>query len=208
MVRIRNLSSRLLACMVCAAFLTACSGTSPTPSSSREPTLTPASGTVIIDGHQFPLTAVEDFGVTGTAPEVDIDAYRLTIDGLVGVPLVLSYAGISKYSTVSKAAILVCPEFFNDVAEWTGVPVSTLLEEVHVGREATHVSFHAIDGYQRTFPLAEVLREGVFLALEVNGQVLPKEHGYPLRLVMEGEEGSAWVKWVNHVELTRLEPEF
>jgi DMSO/TMAO reductase YedYZ molybdopterin-dependent catalytic subunit len=48
----------------------------------------------------------------------------------------------------------------------------------------------------------------VFLALKVNGQILPKEHGYPLRLVMEEKEGNAWVKWVNHVELTHLEPEF
>ena len=126
----------------------------------------------------------------------------------MGVPLVLSYADISKYHTVTKAAILECPEFFTDIAEWTGVPVSTLLEEVRVGGEATHVSFHAIDGYQRTFPIAEVLREGVFLALEVNGQILPKEHGYPLRLVIEGKEGNAWVKWVNHVNLTRLEPGF
>ena len=82
------------------------------------------------------------------------------------------------------------------------------VEEVNVGREATHVSFHAIDGYQRTFPIEKVLREGVFLALEVNGQILPKEHGYPLRLVMEGKEGNGWVKWVNHIELKRLEAEF
>ena len=70
------------------------------------------------------------------------------------------------------------------------------------------VSFYAIDGYQRTFPLAEVLRDGVFLALKVNGQVLPKEHGYPLRLVMEGKEGNNWIKWVNHIELTQQKDEF
>ena len=163
---------------------------------------------VLIDGTQLPITPVENLGVTGLAPEVDIDAYRLTIDGLVGVPLVLSYADISGYPMVSEAAVLVCPEAFIDVAEWSGVPVSTLLEEAHVDPQATQVSFYAIDGYQRTFPLAEVLRDGVFLALRVNGQILPKEHGYPLRLVMEGKEGNNWIKWVNRIELTRREPEF
>ena len=205
---IRNLSSRLLACMACAAFLTSCSATSATPHSTPELTQAPASAMVLIDGYQFPLTAVEDLGVTGTAPEVDIDTYRLTIDGLVGKPLVLSYDDISRYPMFSEAAILDCPEVFTDVAEWTGVPVSTLLDEAHVDPRATQVSFYAIDGYQRTFPLAEVLRDGVFLALKVNGQVLPKEHGYPLRLVMEGKEGNNWIKWVNHIELTQQKDEF
>ena len=208
MVGIRNLSFRLLACMACAAFLTSCSATSATPHSTPEPALTPASGMVLIDGYQFLITAVEDLGVTGIAPEVDIDTYRLTVDGLVGNPLVLGYDDISRYPMFSEAAILDCPGVFTDVAEWTGVPVSTLLEEAHVGPQATQVSFYAIDGYQRTFPLAEVLRDGVFLALKVNGQILPKEHGYPLRLVMEGKEGNNWIKWVNHIELKQSEAEF
>jgi DMSO/TMAO reductase YedYZ molybdopterin-dependent catalytic subunit len=208
MVGIWSLSRRLLAYLACTAVLVSCSATSATPHSTPAPALTPAYGMVLIDGYQVPITAIQDLGVTGTAPEVDIGTYRLTIDGLVGRPLVLGYDDISGYPMVSKAAILVCPEAFTDVAEWTGVPVSTLLEEAHVEPQATQVSFCAIDGYQRTFPLAEVMRDGALLALMVNGQILPKEHGYPLRLVMAGKEGNACIKWVNHIELKRPEPAF
>jgi sulfoxide reductase catalytic subunit YedY len=163
--------------------------------------VTPASGTVLIDGYEFPITPVENLGITGLAPDVDIETYRLTIDGLVDTPLVLGYADISKYPMVSQTPILDCPGFFIDIAEWTGVPVSRLLADVRVLPEATQASFYAIDGYVRTFALADVLKDGVFLALKVNGQILPKEHGYPLRLVMEGKEGNNWIKWVNRIEI-------
>ena len=51
-------------------------------------------------------------------------------------------------------------------------------------------------------PLEKALSEGVFLAYAVNDQILPKEHGYPLRLVVTGEYGASWVKWVERIEVT------
>jgi sulfoxide reductase catalytic subunit YedY len=50
-------------------------------------------------------------------------------------------------------------------------------------------------------PLEDVQKDGVFLAYKVDGQVLPLEHGYPLRLVAEGQYGSNWVKWLTHIEV-------
>jgi DMSO/TMAO reductase YedYZ molybdopterin-dependent catalytic subunit len=152
--------------------------------------------------HGMPITATEDLHITGVAPEeVDIENYQLTIDGLVSVPLSLTYSEITKYPAVSKIVMLNCPGFFVDLAEWTGVPLSTLFSEAGVTSEASQVAFFSIDGYSVTFPIEDVTGEGVFLAYKVNSDVLPLAHGYPLRLVVEGREGGVWIKWVDHIEI-------
>jgi DMSO/TMAO reductase YedYZ molybdopterin-dependent catalytic subunit len=114
----------------------------------------------------------------------------------------LRYEDILEYPTVSKVALLTCRNFFCDNAEWTGVPVLTLLNEAGIKPNANQVVFTATDGYQVNLPLEEILRDDVFLAHTVNGKILPKEHGFPLRLVVTGEFGSKWIKWVEHIEVT------
>ena len=148
------------------------------------------------------ITATEDLNLTGIPPEeIDIAEYRLTVDGLVERPLALSYDEILAYPTVTKVVLLICPGVFEDNAEWTGVPVATLLAEAGVKPEATEVTFRDFGNYTKTLPLEVAQQEGVFLAHSVNGEVLPLEHGYPLRLVAEGRYGSDWVKWVKHIEV-------
>jgi DMSO/TMAO reductase YedYZ molybdopterin-dependent catalytic subunit len=154
-----------------------------------------------VDNSNLPITPTEYLGITGSPPQVDIATYTLTVDGLVNSPLVLSYDMILKYPTVSEVLLLICPGFFADNAEWTGIPMTTLLAEAGVKPEATTVVVHAMDGFSQSFTQDDVEREGVFLAHAVNGEVLPKEHGFPLRLVVKGKYGSLWVKWVDHIEV-------
>jgi DMSO/TMAO reductase YedYZ molybdopterin-dependent catalytic subunit len=155
------------------------------------------------DNSKLPISRIEDLHVAGSGPKtVDIANYRLTVDGLVDKPLTLTYGDIMQYPTVTHAVLLVCPNFFADNAEWTGVLVSTLLSEAGVMPQAKQVAFYAIDGYQRTLSLEEVQSIGVFLAHTVDGQALPMEHGYPLRLVVKGVFGDRWVKWVNHIKIS------
>jgi DMSO/TMAO reductase YedYZ molybdopterin-dependent catalytic subunit len=153
------------------------------------------------DSWSFQLTRVEDLHLTGAAQHVDMAGYSLTINGLIETPLKLSYEELQHFTPVTKVVTLVCPEFFVDIAEWTGVPVVTLLNLAAVKPEATQVVVYSVDGYWQTLPLQTALKDGVFLAYKVNGQVLPEEHGYPVRLVADGEYGSSWVKWVNRIEL-------
>jgi sulfane dehydrogenase subunit SoxC len=138
--------------------------------------------------------------LTGSAPEIDITKYRLLVDGLVNSPLRLEYGAIMRYPTVTEVVLLICPEFFEDNAEWTGVPVSVILKEAGIKAGASQVSFYS-GSYQITLPLEKVLEKGVFLAHTVDGQILPKEHGFPVRLVVEGEYGSNWVKWLDRIEV-------
>ena len=117
-------------------------------------------------------------------------------------PQSLSYQELLEYPTVTEVVTLVCPGAFTDNAEWTGIPVAVLLVEAGIKPEATVVRFHALDGYRATLSLEVAQQEGVFLAHTVNGQILPLDHGYPLRLVVKGEYGEHWAKWVERIEVT------
>lgn len=155
-----------------------------------------------VDNSELPLTPVEDLHLTGLKPKVDIEQYRLVVDGLVDKELALTYEEILNYPTVTSVVLLICPYFFADNAEWTGIPVTTLLAEAGIKPEASVVEFYSLDGhYTKTFFLEEIQDNGVFLAHTVNGQILPAEHGFPLRLVVTGEYGSLWVKWVDRIEV-------
>jgi DMSO/TMAO reductase YedYZ molybdopterin-dependent catalytic subunit len=154
-----------------------------------------------IDNAKFPITPTNAIRITGAAPPIDITKYTLSVDGLVNTPLSLSYDSVLKYPHITEVVLLICEGAFVDNAEWTGVPVSTLLTQAGVKPEAKMVIFHGIDGYQIGLKLQDIQKDGVFLAYEVNGEVLPKEHGYPLRLVAKGKFGALWAKWVNRLEL-------
>ena len=148
----------------------------------------------------LPITPVEDLHRTGRPAEINIEEYRLVVDGAVETPLSLSYEDILAYPEKTDVVLLVCPGFFVDNAQWSGVPVSLILEEAKPKPGAKEVRFHA-GGYQSTLTLEEAQRDGTYLAHHVNGQILPEEHGFPLRLVAEGEYGSRWVKWLDRIEV-------
>ena len=147
------------------------------------------------------LTPVEDMGITGRAQDIDIEEYRLTVGGLVEKPLSLTYADVLDFPSVTEIGIINCPGFFVDSGEWTGVRMAALLAAAVVKPGATQLTFYALDGYRQTLSLEHVDEYGLFLAYEVNGQTLPKEHGYPLRLVDNGSTGDTWIKWVENIEV-------
>ena len=155
-----------------------------------------------VDNSRLSVTPVGELHVTGSAPDVDISNYRLAVDGLVDTPLTLTYEALMTCPAVTDVVLLICPGVFADNAEWTGVPVATLLAEAGLKPGAGRVTFYALDGYRQTLSLEEVQRQGVFLAHTVDGQILPRDHGYPLRLVLKGKDGGSWLKWVTRVEVT------
>lgn len=154
-----------------------------------------------VDNSDLPITPIEELHTTGTPVELDISTYRLTVEGLVENPLGLSYEEILAYPGVTEVVLLICPGVFYDNAEWTGVPVADILRQAKVKPEAEKVYFEAAGGYRQVLTIEEAMSDGVFLAYQVNGQPLPVEHGYPLRLVARGKYGSRWVKWLTHIEV-------
>jgi DMSO/TMAO reductase YedYZ molybdopterin-dependent catalytic subunit len=154
----------------------------------------------------IPLERFETMGMTDH--ETDIAAWRLKITGKVQKPLDLTYNQIMKLPSIERNVLLICPGFFTNHGKWKGISVAELLKLARVESGITHISFQGPPGrYEKTesFPVADVLSDKIFLAYQVNGQRLPRKHGFPLRAVAEDHYGSVWVKYVHKVEAYRVE---
>jgi len=133
---------------------------------------------------------------------VDIESYRLLIDGLVEQPAELKYEEVLAFDKVSKVVVMHCVEGWSVKILWEGVLLKDLLDSVKVGADANTVIFYAVDGYSTSLPLQTVLDKNMLLADKMNGVVLPVQRGYPFQLVAEDKLGYKWIKWVNHIELS------
>jgi sulfane dehydrogenase subunit SoxC len=153
-------------------------------------------------------------------PDIDPDQHRLMIHGLVERPLVLTMKDIVRFPQVSRIHFIECPANggmewraaqinslqFNhgmiSCAEWTGVRLSTLLEEVGVKREAKWAMVEGADGahMNRSLPLDKCLDDCLVVYAQ-NGEALRPEQGYPLRLVVPGWEGNVNIKWLRRIKL-------
>jgi sulfoxide reductase catalytic subunit YedY len=93
--------------------------------------------------------------------------------------------------SIERNVLLICPGVFAYHARWKGVSVAKLLETAEMDTGVTNVTFSGPDGtYEKTerFPIEDILSDKVFLAYSVNDNVLPKKHGFPLRVVAEEEQ--------------------
>ncbi|WP_207586194.1 molybdopterin-dependent oxidoreductase [Halomontanus rarus] len=137
-------------------------------------------------------------------PIVEADDWRLSITGAVGDELTIDYDELRDQPTERFFSTLRCVgEGLNDremdTAVWTGVPVSELLEDRDPDTDATVAVVHAVDGYWNTITRDEL--ERLYLVYGMNGRVLPREHGHPVRLLVPGNWGEVNVKWVTEIEL-------
>ena len=133
--------------------------------------------------------------------DIDIKKYSLAITGIVNYPTTLSYAQIQSYPTVTEKLEIICPDIEDEWDEWTGVPVATLLQETGLTPGASEVVFTGADGYYKQLPLEYVLQYGIFLAYQMNGQPLTRDRGFPLRLVVPGNAGAYWPRWIVKIEV-------
>ena len=148
------------------------------------------------------LSLVDGLHVTGTPVKVDIEAYRLKVEGAVNNPLSLSFEDIQAMEAQQIYAELNCPGFFTDVGYWTGVRVRDILDKAGISEDAAAVAFIALGGsYRQQLPLELVKEDGFLIAYKLNDKIFPPVHGYPLRLVAKGEPGSTWVKWLGEIRV-------
>jgi DMSO/TMAO reductase YedYZ molybdopterin-dependent catalytic subunit len=155
-----------------------------------------------IDPSLLPLDSIKDLHTTGSPQKVDINTWRLELRGQrLKNPRSLSYQDLLQMQMMRKKVILICPGFFVDYAEWEGIPLSAILEEAGVEDDYRSITFHALDGYSSSFSRDEAEDKLLFLALKVNGETLPEEHGFPARLVAEDTLGGRWVKWIKRIEV-------
>ncbi|PYC72415.1 molybdopterin-binding oxidoreductase [Micromonospora arborensis] len=144
-------------------------------------------------------------------PQVDPDTWRLRIHGRVGTERTYSYADLLARPLVERYVTLACVsnEVGGDLignARWLGVPLRELLDEVEPDADADQVVGRSVDGWTCGTPTA-ALRDGrdALLAVGMNGEPLPVEHGFPVRMVVPGLYGYVSAcKWVTELELTRF----
>ena len=154
-------------------------------------------------------------------PDIDPEQHRLLIHGLVRQPLVFSLEDLSRYPRVSRIAFIECAgnsgalytaqaqplnvqaiHGLLSCSDWTGVKLSTLLEEAGIDARAKWVLAEGADasGMSRSFPLAKALDDAM-VCLYQNGERVRPSNGYPLRLLLPGFEGNMNVKWLRRLKL-------
>jgi sulfoxide reductase catalytic subunit YedY len=154
----------------------------------------------LLDARNLEVTPLKDFETMGiTDHEVTLDQWRLYVEGEVKTPLKLTYSEMKTLPSIKRKVLLICPGFFAIHGLWKGISMEKLLQRAGIGKGATHVTFAGPEGhYEKVerFPINDIRSGKVFLAYEINGESLPRKHGFPLRLIAEDYYGSYWVKYV------------
>ncbi len=194
------------------------------------------------DNLEFPFAALKDYLTPNelfyvrnhfAAPKVDAKTFRLKVEGAVENLLALTYAQLQEMPSKTITLTLECAgngrAFLTpkpkgvawelgavSTAEWTGVPLSAVLEKAGVNKRAVEVVLEGGDTgepkndakpagplhFARGLPLAKALKPEVLLAYQMNGKPLPENHGFPLRAVVGGWYGVASVKWLSRILVT------
>lgn len=139
--------------------------------------------------------------VTGKYQVIDPATYRLNVSGMVANPLELTYDQVRCLPGATASPRLICPGVFVDNASWTGVPLKTILDLAGVQADAEELVLVSADGFRTTVSLKDALDRDSLLAYEVNGQVLPILHGFPIRAVFPDMEGNKWIKWLVEIQV-------
>ncbi|HKV64268.1 MAG TPA: molybdopterin-dependent oxidoreductase [Candidatus Acidoferrum sp.] len=130
-------------------------------------------------------------------------AWRLSVDGMVTRPGTFSLAQLKSYPSRSQITQLACEEGWSYIAEWTGVPLSHVLELVGVQPQARYVVYFSIDpNWRESIDMADALHPQTFLAYGLNGEELPVGNGGPLRLRLPRQLGYKSVKFITHMTVT------
>jgi sulfane dehydrogenase subunit SoxC len=156
----------------------------------------------------------------GGVPAIDPQAHRLLIHGLVDRPLIFTVDDILRFPSVSKIHFLECsgntaeyrgakvswtPQDTHGLlscSEWTGVPLSTLLDAVGAQKSARWILAEGAGAaaLTRSIPMAKAWDDAI-VAYAQNGERLRPEQGYPLRLFLPGFEGNMSIKWLRRLKL-------
>ena len=199
----------------------------PPPSDTAAPVVTvPAGGASEVAG----AGETTDFGIDGvtpwvvpnadfyridtalSVPQVPKDSWSLHIHGMVDREITLTFADLLRRPMIERYVTLSCVsnEVGGDLvgnALFQGARFKDVLDEAGVQPGATQVVSRSIDGWSCGSPTS-VIMDGrdAMIAIAMNGEPLPPEHGYPVRLVVPGLYGYvSATKWVTEIELTRWE---
>jgi DMSO/TMAO reductase YedYZ molybdopterin-dependent catalytic subunit len=189
-------------------------GTIPAPIETAPPL--PSGASLDVAGLSPIVTPNRDFYRIDTAllvPRPDLATWRLRVTGMVDRPFELTYDQLVALPLHEQQVTIACVsnEVGGDLvgnALWTGVRLKELLDRAGVQPEATQIVGRAVDGFTVGFPTAWAIaddRESL-VAVLMNGETLPPDHGFPARLIVPGLYGYvSATKWLTEIELTTLD---
>jgi DMSO/TMAO reductase YedYZ molybdopterin-dependent catalytic subunit len=159
---------------------------------------------------EFPTSSIDPkallINTYQATPEIDLDEYRLTIDGEVEHPIQLSLSQLQKLPHSSMVIQHVCVEGWAAIVQWGGVRLRELATIVRPKPGVRYAIFQSADEYYESWDLASALHPQTMLADRKNGAPLPIENGAPLRLASPIKLGYKQSKWVTQVTFSSQIP--
>jgi DMSO/TMAO reductase YedYZ molybdopterin-dependent catalytic subunit len=180
-----------------------------------------------LSGFSDYITPVEHFFVRTHVytPRVSTNEWRLVVEGAVATPLTLTMDDVRRLPAVEIVSVLECAgngrgfyepsvpglQWANGAVgngRWRGVRLADVLKQAGIKASAKVILFGGADvpigtmpDFQRSVPVAKALDADTLLAYEMNGEMLPVQHGFPLRVVAPGWAGDCWIKWLTSISV-------
>jgi DMSO/TMAO reductase YedYZ molybdopterin-dependent catalytic subunit len=129
--------------------------------------------------------------------------WRVTVDGMAARPTSFSLAELRSFPTSTQVTMIGCEEGWTYIAEWTGVPLSHILDRVGALSGVRYVVYRSIQlDWWESVDMADALHPQTLLAHRMNGSELPVPFGGPVRMRVPRQLGYKNVKYINRVTLT------
>ena len=129
--------------------------------------------------------------------------WKMTVDGMAAKPTTFSLGEIKSFPTTSHTTMIGCEEGWTYIAEWTGVPLSYILDRVEALPQVRYVVYRSIQpDWWESIDMADAMHPQTVLAHRMNGSELPVGFGGPLRLRVPRQLGYKSVKYITRLTLT------
>jgi len=128
--------------------------------------------------------------------------WRLSIEGRVARPQTFSLAALKQLPQRTQITRHTCEEGWTAIAQWTGVPLSLVLDAAGILPTARFVKLHSFDEWVDSIDLLDALHPQTILAYGMNGRDLPIQHGAPVRLRVERQMGYKSMKYLQRIVVT------
>lgn len=151
----------------------------------------------------FPFNAF--YGVDD-APEVDGDDFELEVSGLVGNTKNWTLAELYALPQTSQVTRHICVEGWSAIGKWGGVTFSEFLKRIDADTTAKYVGFKCADDYYTSIDMPTALHPQTLLAFTYDGQTLPRQYGYPMKLRMPTKLGYKNPKHIEAIFVSNTNP--
>ena len=159
--------------------------------------------TAAISRHPFPNTKPPDLREYSALQGSGFAGWQLAVDGMVARPGSFSLGQLKRYPAHSQITQLICEEGWSFIAEWTGVPLSQVLNAAGILPQARYVVYFSMEpNWWDSIDMADALHPQTLLTYAMNGADLPPGHGGPLRLRVPRQLGYKSVKYITRRTVT------